>query len=127
MTLEGQVIEQPAKTDQALLTRMVADRRTQLAKPAEPAQHMGIATELGESMDLGEGSAKITHEVAGNVLVFGHGEGLQRQSKSLDLRFKNLLEASSGLAHGTRGEVKRARLAMARAYSRQTSCGASWT
>jgi hypothetical protein len=46
MTLEGQVIEQPAKTEQALLTRMVADRRAQLAKPSEPAQHMRIATEL---------------------------------------------------------------------------------
>jgi hypothetical protein len=46
MTLKGQVIEQPAKTEQALLTRMVAHRRPQLAKPTEPAQHMGIATEL---------------------------------------------------------------------------------
>jgi len=46
MTLKGQVIEQPAKTEQALLTRMVAHRRAQLAKPTEPAQHMGIATEL---------------------------------------------------------------------------------
>jgi hypothetical protein len=46
MTLEGQVIEQPAKTKQALLTRMVAHRGAQLAKPAEPTQHVGIATEL---------------------------------------------------------------------------------
>jgi hypothetical protein len=46
MTLKGQVIEQPAKAEQALLSRMVAHRGAQLAKPAEPAQHMGIATEL---------------------------------------------------------------------------------
>jgi len=46
MTLEGQVLEQAAKTEQALLTGMVADRRAQLANPAEPAQHMGIAAEL---------------------------------------------------------------------------------
>jgi len=43
MALVGQVIEQTAKAEQALLARMVAYRRTQLAKPAEPAQHMGIA------------------------------------------------------------------------------------
>lgn len=46
MTLKGPVIEPPAKTEQALLTRMVAHRRPQLAKPTEPAQHMGMATEL---------------------------------------------------------------------------------
>jgi len=88
---------------------------------------MGIATELGESADLGKGSAKVTNEVAGNVLVFDHGERLQSQSQSLDLRFENLFEALSGLTHGTVGEVKGARRATARAYSRQTSCGASWT
>jgi hypothetical protein len=37
---------------------------------------MRIAAELGESMDLGKGGAKITNEAAGNVLVLDHGEGL---------------------------------------------------
>ena len=41
MALGGQVIEQTAKTEQELLTRMVAYRRTQVAKPAEPASMWG--------------------------------------------------------------------------------------
>ena len=127
MALRGQVVEQTTKTEQALLARVVADRRTQLTKPAEPAQHMGIAAELGESMDLWKGGVKISNEAAGNVLVLDHGEGLQSQRKSLDLCFENLFESLPGLTHGIRGAVKRARLATARAYSRQTSCGASWT
>ena len=93
MALGGQVVEQAAKTEQALLTRMIADRRTQLAKPAEPAQHMRIAAELRESTDLWKGGAKITNEAVGNILVLDHGEGLQSQRKSLDLCFENLFES----------------------------------
>jgi len=93
MALGGQVVEQAAKTEQALLARMVAYRRTQLAKPAEPAQHMGIAAELGESTHLWKGGAKITNEAVGNILVLDHGEGLQSQRKSLDLCFENLFES----------------------------------
>jgi hypothetical protein len=88
---------------------------------------MGIPAELGESADLWKGGAKITNEATGNVLVLDHGEGLQSQSKDLDLRFEDLFKTLSGLAHGIRGEIRDARLATARAYSRQTSWGASWT
>ena len=88
---------------------------------------MGIAAELGESADLRKGGAKITNKAVGNVLVLDHSEGLQSQRKSLDVCFENLFEALSGLTHGILGGVKGARLATARAYSRQTSWGASWT
>jgi hypothetical protein len=74
MALEGQVIEQPAKTEKALMAGMVTHRRSQLAKPAEPAQHVGIAAELRKSPDLGERFAKITDKVACNVLVFDNRE-----------------------------------------------------
>jgi hypothetical protein len=46
MALGGQVIEQTTETQEALLALVVADRGTQLAKPPEPAHHVGIATEL---------------------------------------------------------------------------------
>ena len=74
MALEGQVIEQPAKTEQALLAGMVTHRRPQLAKPAEPAQHVGIAAELRKPPDLGDCFAKITDKVAGNISVFDNRE-----------------------------------------------------
>jgi hypothetical protein len=46
MALGGQIVEQPAKAEQTLLTSMVANGRAQFAKPAKPTEHMGIATEL---------------------------------------------------------------------------------
>ena len=62
-------------------------------------------------------------------LIVSHRGKLQRQRKSLDVRFKNLFEALSGLTHlmASVGRVKCARLATARAYSRQMSWGANWT
>jgi len=82
MTLECQVVEQPAQTEQELLARMVAKGRTQRAKPSEPAQHMGIAAELCESADLGKGGVKIANEPPGNTSIFGHGVRLQGQRGS---------------------------------------------
>jgi len=80
------------------------------------------------SRDLWKRGAKITQEAAGSVLVLDNGEGLQSQGKSLDLSFENLFETLTGMTHDTtRGEIRCARLATARAYSRQTSWGASWT
>ena len=127
MSLEGQVIKQSAKTKQPLVAGMVTHRWTQLAKPAEPAQHVRIAAQLRKPPDLGECFAKITDKVVGNISVFDDREWLQSQSKSLDLLFENLFEGLSGLTHDIDGEVRCARFATARAYSRQISWGASWT
>ena len=88
---------------------------------------MGIATELREAADLRERATKIAEETMEDGSIVSHCGKLQRQRKGLDVRFKNLFEALSGLTHGIRGEVKCARLATARAYSRQMSWGASWT
>jgi hypothetical protein len=87
MTLDCQVVEQPAQTEQELLARMVAHARTQRAKPTEPAQHMGITAELCESADLRKGGVKIANEPPGNTSIFGHGKRLQGQREGLDLRF----------------------------------------
>jgi hypothetical protein len=106
---------------------MITHRRPQLAEPAEPSQHVRIAAQLRKPPDLGECFAKITDKVTGNILVFDDREWLQSQSKSLDLLFENLFEGLSGLTHGIGGEVRCARFATARAYSRQTSCGESRT
>src|ERR1017187_11009479 len=84
---------------------MGANRRTQLAKPAEEAKHMGIAAKLGEPADLGKFGTEITDKVAGNILILDHREGLQSQRKDLDLVLENLFEALSGLFHGIFGEV----------------------
>ena len=88
---------------------------------------MGIATELREAADFGKRSTKIAEETMEDGSIVSYRGKLQRQRKSLDVRFKNLFEALFGLIHGIPGEVKCARLAAARAYSRQMSWGANWT
>lgn len=127
MALGGQVVEQTAKAEETLLACVVANRRAQFAKPAKPTQHMGIATELGKSADVRERGPQIADEVAGHIVILDHGEGLQGESESLDLSLENLFESPSRLTHIFGGEGRRDRLATARAYSHQTSLGASWT
>lgn len=78
-------------------------------------------------MDLGERGPQIANEAAGHIFILDHCEWLESQSESLDLRFENLFESPSRLTHGIGGDDRRARLATARAYSRQMSLGASWT
>lgn len=102
---------------------VVTERRILSAQPAEPTEHVRIATELRKLADLREGGAKIIKETVENRSIVSHGGRLQRQSKRLDLRFESLFEALSGL-HGIGGagnEVKFIRWAAARANSRQMS------
>jgi hypothetical protein len=63
------------------------------------------------------------------LLILDHRERLQGQSKIVDLCLKDLFQALSGLFPGVFGGVtgRCVRLATARAYSSQTSCGASST
>ena len=77
VALGGQIIKQPAKAEQTLLTSMMADRRAQLAKPPEPTQHVGIATELGKSADFRKRGPQIADEVASHIFILDYGEGLQ--------------------------------------------------
>lgn len=89
---------------------------------------MRIAAELRRVANFREGAAKITEEPVGDRSVVSHGRELQSQRKGLDLRFEKLFKTpSSQWIHGIGGDGRRDRLATARAYSRQTSAGASWT
>lgn len=88
---------------------------------------MGIAAKLREPLDLRKSAMKIAQETVGHASVIGNGVAAQGQGKSLDVSCEDLVETGFGLAHGIGGVDNRARLAMARAYSRQTSWGASWT
>ena len=88
---------------------------------------MRIAAELGRPAYLRERSTEIAEESASRAAIVSHAVSPQRKSEGLEVRFKNLLEAECGLFHKIYGEPKVVRFAMARAYSRQTSCGANWT
>jgi hypothetical protein len=127
MALGGQVVEQAAKAKEALLASVIANRRAQFTKPAKPTQHVRIAAELGKSADLRERRPQIADEVAAHIVILDDRKGLQGQREILHLRLENLFESPSRLTHIFGGEGRGERLATARAYSRQTSVGASWT
>ena len=87
-----------------------------------------MAAQLRRPAELRKSDLEIAKKPAGHGSVGGDGGGPQGQGESLDVSFQDLFQAGGGLAHETSGGVvKRVRLATARAYSRQTSWGASWT
>src|SRR6516165_4954072 len=79
MTLEGQIIKQAPKTEQMLLAGGVAQGWILITQPTEPAQHMGITTELRQPADLGKSSTKITEEAVGHGPIVSHRRRLQGQ------------------------------------------------
>ena len=79
MALEGQIRKQAPKTEQMLLAGVVAQGRILIAQPTEPAQHMGIATELRRSADLRKSSTKITEEAVEDGPIVSRRGRLQGQ------------------------------------------------
>ena len=88
---------------------------------------MGIAAKLSEPADLRKSSLQIAEEAVDHASIVGDGIAAKSQCQCLDMGFENLFEAAFGLTHKTCEEPKGVRLATAQVYSRQTSCGASWT
>jgi hypothetical protein len=77
MAAIGQVVEQAAELDQISPARGTGQRRIILfAKPAEPTEQMGIATQLGEAAHLGEGDMDIVKKVVERGSISQYGLGL---------------------------------------------------
>jgi len=106
---------------------LVTQGRLLFAQPAEPAKQMRVAVQLRELAHLRESSAEIAEEAASGGLILIHRAGPGGQGEGLDVAFKDLFEAGLALAHERWADPKCFRFSMARVYSRQTSCGASWT
>ena len=96
-------------------------------EPTEPAEQMRIAAQLRESAKLWEGGAEISQEVARRSSIVAYGARAEREGERPDLCFEDLFPAASASSHGRWEESSAFRFSMARAYSRQTSCGASST
>jgi hypothetical protein len=79
MPLEGQISQQAPKTEQMLFAGGVAQGRILIAEPTEPAQHMGIASELRQSADLRKSATKISEEAVEDVPIVSHRRKLQGQ------------------------------------------------
>ena len=129
MTVVGQVTQQTAEQDQIQLAGCVAERRPLLAEKAEPAQQMRIATQLGGLMQVGEVGVKVSKESMHTRAIFLHRARPEGGGKPLNLGFQDLVQGRwqslHGILSGT-GKVA-TRCWTARAYSRQTSWGASCT
>ena len=123
----SQVPQQPPETVEIEGAGWVTQGWSLLTQRTEPAEEMGIATQLRELVNLRECGMEIGEEVARGKAIVGDRAGLQGEGERLDLRFEDPFETGSALTH-ERCEVSNpSRLWIARAYSRQTSWGASWT
>ena len=127
MEVGRQIVQQSPETKEMLEADFVAQGRLSFAQPAEPAEQMGIAAQLRKPRQLRKLGLEIGEEVARCTSIVARRAGLQRRGERLDLRFKDLFETGSALTHERCEEFNPFRFSMARAYWRQTSCGASWT
>src|ERR1700682_6174271 len=127
MAVGGQIVEQTAEAEEVPLTSHIAQGRILLAQPTEPAEYMRIAAESRETADARKGGVEIAEKPMGRDAILEGGAGPQGESESLDVSFEDRVEAEFGLTHGIDGVDKYVRFWTARAYSRHTSWGASWT
>jgi hypothetical protein len=127
MEVGGQILQQSSETKEMLQPDFVAQGRLSFAQPAEPAEQMGIAAQLRESGHVWKRGLEIGEEVACRAPIVGHRAGPQGGGERLEMSFKDAFELGSTLTHERCEESNAFRFSMARAYSRQTSCGASWT
>jgi len=123
----GKIIQQAAKTNEVIDAGCIAQGQLLFTQPTEPAEQMRITAQLGDLMKLREGGAEISEEVAGGRSIVAHRSGPKGEGKRPDLRFEDLFEAGMALRHDRCEESNAFRFSMARAYSRQTSWGASST
>ena len=124
----GQVAQHTTELDETFLANLIAQPRMLLAEEAKPAQHMRISAQLGKFAQVGKSSVKISKKTAGASAILFHGRQLEDSGQDLDLGFEELLEGGLRWLHDVfSGVDKGRRWATARAYSRQTSSGASCT
>jgi hypothetical protein len=121
----GQVVQQTTEAKQVISASFVAQRRVLLAQPPEPAEQMGVTAELREAAEVRKGGVEIAEEATGDTSILDYRVVPQSEGESLDVSCEDLIETGFGLAHGIGGVDKRVRFSTARAYSRQTSRGAS--
>ncbi len=96
-------------------------------EPTEPAEQMRIPAQLRRLAKPREGDAEIGEEGARARSIRAYRVGPKGESERVDLCFKDFCETGFTASHERCEESKVFRFSMARAYSRQTSCGASST
>ena len=78
-------------------------------------------------MNLWERDVEIGEEEVRGRSISCHRPGPRGEGERLEMSFKNGFELGSAQSHKRCEESSAFRFSMARPYSRQMSCGASWT
>lgn len=126
MTLGGQLPEHAPEDDHIDSARSHGQGWILLAEMAQPAEQMGIAAQRGQWEGLRETDLEKGEEVTGcgSIVSAGRVESLNECGEDLsDVIIGGMREQVR--SHRVGGKAKRVRFWTARAYSRQTSWGAS--
>jgi hypothetical protein len=127
VTVGGQILEQPPEINEMVEAGYVAQGWLLFAQRTKPTEEMGIAAELRDSANLWESSTKIGEETACRRSIVVYRVRPQGEGERLDPRLEDLFEVESRGLHERCPDLNFLRFSMVRAYSLQTSCGASWT
>jgi hypothetical protein len=90
----GEIVQQPAETNEVLDAGFVAEGRLLFTQRAEPAEQMGIAAQLGEPANLRESGAEISEEAARSRSIVVDRARPQSEGKRLDMSFQELFEVA---------------------------------
>src|SRR6516164_1629175 len=123
----SEIVQQPAELKKVTDASFVALGWLPFSQPAEPAEQMGIAAQLGDLAKLWEGGAEIRQKSARHVSIVVYRAGPKGKGERPNLCFEDQLQVGAALGHERWEESNALRFSMARVYSRQTSCGASST
>src|SRR6266849_2092584 len=109
MAVVGQVLQQTSEPDQIFQAGFRAQGRILIAQRAKPAQQMGVTTQLGELVHVGESRVEISEKAAGYHSIVVHGVRAKGSGEDAEVSVKNLLQGEGAVAHGISGGDKRTR------------------
>ena len=99
VALGSQIAQQAAEQEQTSPTGLVGKRRLLLAQGDEPAEHMGIAAQIGEMLQTGSGGLEIGEKTMSSDAIAGDGRGTAGEGKNLDLTIEDLWEGGGRGRH----------------------------
>src|SRR5258708_32468185 len=107
MTVVGQVLQQTSELDQIMQAAFSAQGRVLIAQRAEPAQEVGVTTQLRELAHFGERRVQIGEEAVGCASIVAHGVGAEGGGEDAEVSVKNMVQAEGAAANAGSGRDKR--------------------
>jgi hypothetical protein len=92
VALGSQIAQQAAEQEQMSPTGLVGKGRLLLAQGDEPAEHIGVAAQIGEVVQAGSGGLEKGKEAMCGDAIAPDGRRTPGEGKNLDLTSEDLLE-----------------------------------